>query len=101
MDIPYILNERMVGWYPSLLLTIQLSSYDRGTPVQECFMDINHPHVIRYIDADDEVSTYYVIAIEKQALLQSRACNQGGSRGSDEPHILTSFLLEPTICITT
>ena len=34
-------------------------------------MDINHPHIIRYIDADDEVSTYYVIAVEKQALLQS------------------------------
>ena len=33
------------------------------------------------------------------SILQAR--NQGGSRDSDEPSILTSFLLEPAICITT
>ena len=33
-------------------------------------MDINHPHVIRYVDADDEVNTNYIIAIEKKAMLQ-------------------------------
>lgn len=38
--------------------------------VEECYMDINHPHIIRYIDADDEVPSNYIIVIEKQKLLQ-------------------------------
>ena len=31
----------------------------------------------------------------------TQARNQGGFEGSDEPPILTSFLLEPGMCITT
>ena len=33
--------------------------------------------------------------------MKKQAHNQGGSRGLDEPSILTSFLLEPAICINT
>ena len=33
-------------------------------------MYINHPHIIRYINADDKVPSNYIIAIEKQTLLQ-------------------------------
>ena len=29
-----------------------------------------------------------------------QARNQGGSRGSDKPPILTSFMLKPAICIS-
>ena len=31
---------------------------------------MNQPHIIRYIDADDEIPSNYIIVIEKQTLLQ-------------------------------
>ena len=40
-------------------------------PVEECYLDMNQPHIIRYIDADDEIPSNYIIVIEKQSLLQS------------------------------
>ena len=40
-------------------------------PVEECYLDMNQPHIIRYIDADDQVFSNYIIVIEKQILLQS------------------------------
>ena len=41
----------------------------------------------------------YILKAPKVADTQAR--NQGGSRGSDEPPILTSFLLKPAVCINT
>ena len=38
--------------------------------IEECYMDTNHPHIIRYINADDEVPSNYIVIIEKRALLQ-------------------------------
>ena len=69
MDIPYILNEKIV-WITILLsCTLYLYLIQRGEVIEECCVE-NQPQIIRYIDADDEISAQYIVAVEKQAFLQ-------------------------------
>ena len=36
-------------------------------------MNMNHPLIIRYVDADDEILPYYIIAVEKEAMMQCQS----------------------------
>ena len=37
--------------------------------LDESYIDINQPHIIRYIDADDLVPSQYIIAVEKSPVM--------------------------------
>ena len=41
----------------------------RGEVIEELCVE-NQPQLIQYIDADDEISAQYIVAVEKQAFLQ-------------------------------
>ena len=41
------------------------------------------------------------VCVDTKINFHAQPRNQGGSRGSDEPPILTGFVLEPAICINT
>ena len=47
-----------------------ISYIQRGEIIEGCCVE-NHPQIIRYIDADDQITAQYIVAVEKQALLQS------------------------------
>ena len=49
----------------------------------------------------DELTSKEQSSPNNYSVACSQARNQGGLRGSDKPPILTSFLLEPAICINT
>ena len=41
----------------------------KGEVIKECCVE-NQPQIIRYIDADDEITAQYIVAVEKQTFCQ-------------------------------
>ena len=92
----------IIANHQSLLLT-NISSYTVNLEVFE------EQHLRGLVDLDisskinilKNCQLRYHISFKISISSLYQACNQGGSRGSDEPPILTSFLLKPALCIST
>lgn len=69
MDIPYVLNEKIVSITFLLACISNIYYIQRGEVIEECCVE-NQPQIVRYVDADDEISAQYIVAVEKQAFLQ-------------------------------
>ena len=61
----------------------------------------NLPIMLKNKNCGQSVLCYYLCTSFLKQLAACQARNQGGSRGSNEPPILISFLLKPALCIST